>query len=258
MRQGRYCRGVSGAVAIVIALTMISGAVGTASGQIDTFELRAQVAVDSTVSVLIENSPARGASVSARVVPTGAFFAVVTDGGVLVSTRFAREASGNALGAAIALGLFPDPVDAAVALHRAGFDGPTGLLELYNRMVALAAQDAQYRNWLATAYAVSRAQGNLAGYNSIARDGYWPMYQGVAAGWRAWYQGQVQTYLSFRGEVFSAYAMPPVTADLIQAFADITAVLRGSQSPEASLWGPRIKLALDSLEVRAAPAHTLR
>lgn len=217
-----------------------------ASGQIDVSELAAQVAVDSVVSALVAGSPRPSVSITAQLVTSNAYFAEASGTGAVVSTRFGREASRHALAAALARDLYPDPVYAAITLHRGGFDGPGGLAELHGRVAQAVQRDTEHQQSVAAAWEVYRVQANLAAYNSVVRDGYRMIYLARVQALRAQFEQVLQGYWAFRADLAGYYAMRPVPAELVRAVAEITAVLRGDESTDASPWGPRIKAALDT------------
>jgi hypothetical protein len=224
-----------------------------ATGQTDYSDLRAQFALDSLVYALVAGSPAPGMWITTRLVASKDHFAGVVDTGAgataVVSTRFGRESSRDALAAALAIDLYPNAVYAAITLHRGGFDGPAGFAELHNRVVKaawLGAVDVEYQKRMAALWEVYRAEINLAAYYSVVRDGFRPIYFGHIQALLAEYRQLLAAYWAFQATLTSnSYTLRPVPADLVYAVAEITAVLRGEVSFEASPWGPQIKAALE-------------
>ncbi len=224
--------------ALVAVLAVALASAQPAAAQLDTSAIQLQGLVDGVARALLEASPTPGASVLAEVIPSDSYFAGAPGGRVTVTTRFLREASREALAAALARDLFPDPVVAAVTLHRAGFDGPGGFAELNGRDARLAAVEAQHRAAVEAALADYRAQLAARGYTATVPDGRQLMARSRLQAAKARYDLAVNAH---RGAVAEASSMPQTPAGTVQAIAEITAAVRGLVSLDDSPWGPRIK-----------------
>ena len=241
--ESRFRMALAACLALALAVPHPAGA------QLDTSAIQSQGAVDGVARALMESSPRPGAAVVSEVVISDAFFAGAPGGSATVTTRFLREASSNALAAALARDLFPGPVRAAVVLHRAGFDGPAGFGELYGREARLAALEAQHRAAVEAAAADYRAQAAARGYTAAVPDGRHLMARSRLQAAQARYELAVRAYQAIQAE---AQSMPAVTAELVRAVGEITAALTGQVSIEASPWGPQIRAALEAYEPETA------
>ena len=227
------------AVALVIGIGLLGGP-GALHAQPDFSTIRRQVVVDDVLRALANQVPTSRLTFVAEIVPSENFFVQGSGTQVRVSTRFIRDASASALAAAVAVEAFPDPVEAAVVLHRAGFAGPEGLMELSTRVAALRAEQAAvYAAW--AAYQAALANNS---FFAVARPGVLAHGQQIEAA-RARYVAALQRY---RADVPSAYAMRVVPDQTIAAVAAATAVLRGQVSANATPIGPRVLAVLGAFE----------
>jgi hypothetical protein len=231
-------------VFLVGPLLVILALAPPGQAELDFSVIQRQAATDSVMRALADQLPTAGTTLISEVIPSDSYFVGVSANRVAVSTRFLREASRNALAAAVARYLLPDPVYLAITLSRAGFDGPGGLAELYNRLAGLISLEAQNRANVETAYRTYQAELMQNSFNVWSREGYHRIYLARINGARARYEQSLQVYRAFQAEMARFYAMSPVPAGLVQAVTEITAVLNGREFIEISPWGPRIRAAL--------------
>ena len=232
------------------ALAVVLLAAGAANAQLDAgTSLRYQVLVDGVMRSLAEGLPTPGPGLIAQVVASDTYFAGASGRQATVSTRFVREASRHALAAAVARDLFQDPVQAAIVLHKGGFDGPSGFAELYSRAAWLAPLEARYRADVEAAlYDLEQEAARI----HFVPEGFHVMAGASVQAARARYEEARQVYQAFWAGIPTYYAMPAVPAGLVEAVAEITAVLLGQAPIETSPWGPRIKSALEPYQQSAS------
>jgi hypothetical protein len=233
------------AIAAASALS-IALAAAPAAGQRATSGIIAQGAVDGVTRALMDSSPTPGESLVARVVESDAFVARAEGTQVIVTTRFLSESSRDALAAALARDLFPDPALVAVVLHRASFDGRGGFAQLHDRVMLGLALESQYLAGLQAVYQNLQAVVAVRGLQGAAPEGFQVMAAGQVRAAEVAYLQAAEAYRLFRLDQPRYLAMAPVPAELVRAVAEITAVLNGAESIESSPWGPRIRAALDS------------
>jgi hypothetical protein len=220
--------------------------VAPAADQLASSALIVQGTVDGVTRALLEASPRPGEHVVSRVVESPLLSARASGSQALVTTRFLREFSRDALATALALDLFADPVLAAVVLHRAGFDGPAGIAERYQRLVSWLALQARSLASLQAAYQVFQAEVAQQGLQAAVPEGFQVMARARIESAQRAYAQAARAYQLVLADQPNHLAMPPVTAELVRAVGEITAVLRGTESSESSPWGPAIRSALES------------
>ncbi len=202
-------------------------------------ELRVPANVQAILGSLSQALPVPGGSLRARVVSSPRYAVRVSGEEVTVTTAFLRGASSDALAAGVVYRLLPDPVYFVITMDRAGFDGPSGLAELNERLLYDAAIEYQYWAALDAAYTDMTEAVYLNSLWIVARPGSDVMY-GQMDATTARYYDALAAYEAYRAE---RPDLPPITAEFIRTVTEITTVLRGGPAV-VSPWQPRIAEAL--------------
>jgi hypothetical protein len=242
--------GRAAGLSFALALAVLAAAPAAAQVAAD---LEAMVTVDNVLDSVGGALPEGGVNLISRIVPSDSYFVAVSGTTVAVSTRFLREASRDALAAAVVRALHPDPVPAAVVLFRAGFNGPAGFAELYNRVAGLVALDAAHRAAVSQGARDLRDEINRDSFLAFAREGYHLMYRAHIESVRLRYHQAIDAQRSFQAQIPGSYSMPPVPLALVQAVDEVTAVLAGARSIDSSPWGSEIRAALGAYQPTVPP-----
>jgi hypothetical protein len=247
-RNRRLAR-IVGASTLAVAL---AGPPLPAAAQRASSSIISQGVVDGVARALLDASPRPGDGLVSRVVESDAFVARVAGTQVAVSTRFLAEASRDALAAALARDLFPDLVLTAIVLDRAGFDGPAGLGQLHDRSMIRLMQESRHLTSVDAAYRNLQAVLAVHGHQAAAPEGFQVMAGARIRAAEATYRRAGEAYRIFLLDQARFLAMAPVSAEVVRAVAEITAVLRGFATSD-SPWGPRIRSTLESFPRPGAP-----
>jgi hypothetical protein len=232
-------------VPLLLALALLTSAPAAVSAQAAD-DPGTLIAVHDVLDSLAGALPERGTTFTAQIVASDSYLVAVSGATVVVSTRFLGEASRDAFAAAVVRALYPEPVPAAIVLFRAGFNGPAGFAELYNRAAGLVALDAAYRDAVDQRANDLRDEINQDSFLAFAREGFELMYRARIESVRLRYQQAADAYRSFHTQLPAAYDMPAVPLAGVEAVDEITAVLAGVRPIDSSPWGPEIRARLQA------------
>jgi hypothetical protein len=232
------------AAALLLAMSVSLGP-GQTVAQTATEELQGPTNVYAVLQRLSEALPGPGGWLRAIVVSSPRYGVRVSGQEVIVTTAFLREASSDALAAGVGCQLLRDPVYFSITMDRAGFDGPSGLAELNERLAYDTAIESQYRAAVNVAYAEMMqttfqnsfwifAPGNDVMYGRIMDAATLRYYEALAA---------YEAYGAERPD------LPPITAGFIRRVTEATAALRGGSAGVSSYW-PQIQEALKTYQPR--------
>jgi hypothetical protein len=207
------------ALAMVLVASLILASSPT-QAQPMTERLRTLDAVNDVLSRVAEALPAPGASLRANIVPSTRYAARVSGDEVTVTTRFLRDTSRDALAALVVYQLLPDPVAFAITMHRAGFDGPAGLIELTQRQIDDIDTENLYRAAANVAYDDMIRTINENSFWTFARPGFHLMYRRVIDASVARYYDALRAYDVYLAG-WSSGDMPPIPPEFIQAVVEV-------------------------------------
>lgn len=220
-------------------------AVNVALGSGQTQAQPVTVDVYTVLGRLSEALPAPGGSLRTNVVYSPRYAVRVSGEQVTVTTAFLRAASSNALAASVISQLLPDPIYFAITMERAGFDGPSGLAELNERLLYDIAIENQYRAAVNAAYADMMQAMFQDSFWAFALPGYELMYGPLDTATNRYYEA-LAAYEAYRAE---RPDLPTITAEFIRSVTEVTTALR-SGSTGVSLWQPRIEETLKAYPPR--------
>jgi len=236
---------------VMLALTLTSE---MAQAQGVTSEYAQLVGVNSVLFSIAEAVPPPAPLLRAKIVHSNDYAVHVSDGDVTVTTLFLREASRNALAAAIVYQIVADPVHFAIVMQRAGFDGVAGLAELHHRLQSVVVLESWQRAATAAAYQGAVGTVNDNSFWHWARPGFHLMYRATMDAATAQYYQAARTQLATP----RMHVLPIVPAETVAAVNEISAVLRGADLAGLSPWRPHIEEALNAYRPPAAAAGVAR
>ena len=227
-----------GMAAVLLAVSVALGS-GQTQAQPVTLD------VYTVLGRLSEALPAPGGSLRANVVYSPQYAVRVSGEQVTVTTAFLREASSNALAASVISQVLPDPIHFAITMERAGFDGPSGLAELNERLLYDVAIENQYRGAVNAAYADMMRAILQDSFWMFALPAYELMYGPLDAATNRYYEA-LAAYEAYRAQ---RPELPTITAEFIRSVTEVTTTLR-SGSAGVSPWHPRIQETLKAYPPR--------
>lgn len=240
---------------ILLALTLTGQ---MAPAQSVTSEYAQLVGVNSVLFSIAEAVPPPAPLLRAKVVHSNDYAVHVSGGDVTVTTLFLREASRNALAAAVVYQMVPDPVHFTIILHRAGFDGVAGLAELHNRLQSVIALEGWQRAVTAAAYQTAVGTVNENSFWHWARPGFHLMYRATMDAGNAQYHRAAQAQLASQAVIARMYVLPVVPPEAVGAVNEISTVLRGGDLAGLSPWRPLIEEALNAYRPPTAATGVAR